>query len=69
MTVVSTANNIGSDTEFILRVRSFTDTMNNRGPRTDPWKTPRFSVPQSDKMGQSNEYMENYVTVPIFLHS
>jgi hypothetical protein len=33
MTLVSSATNIGCDTEFILRGRSFTYIMNNRGPR------------------------------------
>jgi len=33
MRLVTTANNIGSGTEFILRGRPFTYIMNNRGPR------------------------------------
>jgi len=37
MTLVSSANNIGSLTEFILRERSFIYIMNKRGPRIDPW--------------------------------
>ena len=38
MTLVSSGNNIGSDTEFILRGRSFIYIMNNNGPsRIDPW--------------------------------
>ena len=45
--LVSWANNIGSDTEFILRESSFIYIMNSRGPRIDPWGTPCFSVPQS----------------------
>ena len=49
MTLVSSANNIGSDTEFILRGRSFIYIMNKRGPRIDPWETPCFNVPQSEK--------------------
>jgi hypothetical protein len=36
MTIVSSANNIGLDIEFILRGRSFTYIMNNTGPRIDP---------------------------------
>jgi hypothetical protein len=47
MTLVSSANNTGSDTEFILRGRSFIYIMNNRGPRNYPWGTPYFNVPQS----------------------
>jgi len=50
MTLVVSANKIGSDTEFILRGRSFIYIINNRGPRTDPWRTPRFNVPQSKKI-------------------
>jgi len=46
MTLVSSANNVGSDTEFTLRGRSFIYIMNNRGPRTDPLGTPCFIVPQ-----------------------
>jgi len=49
MTRVSSANNIGSHTEFILRGRSFIYIMNNRGPRIDPWGAPCFNVPQSEK--------------------
>ena len=45
MTLVVSANKIVSDTEFILRGRSFIYIMNNRGPRTDPWRTPRFNTP------------------------
>jgi hypothetical protein len=37
MTLVSSANNKGSDAEFILR--SFIYMMDNRGPRIDPWGT------------------------------
>jgi hypothetical protein len=36
MTLVSLANNIGSDTEFIFRGRSFTYIMKNKGPRIEP---------------------------------
>jgi len=32
---ILSANNIGSDTEFILRERSFICIMNNNGPRID----------------------------------
>ena len=45
MTLVSLANNNGSDTEFILRGRSLIYIMNIRGPRIGPWGTPCFSVP------------------------
>jgi len=50
MTLIVSANKTGSDTEFILRGRSFIYIMNKRGPRTDPWRTPRFNVPQSEKI-------------------
>ena len=49
MTVISSANNIGSDTEFILRGRSFICNMNNRDPGIGPWGTAFFSVPNSEK--------------------
>ena len=39
MMLESSANNISSDTEFILRGRSFIYIMNNKGPRIDPWGT------------------------------
>jgi len=49
MTPVSSTNNISSDTEFILRGRSFIYIMNNKGPGIDPWGTVCFIVPQSEK--------------------
>jgi hypothetical protein len=49
MTLVSSANNIRSDIELILRGRSFIHIMNNKGPRIDPWETPCSNVPQSQK--------------------
>jgi hypothetical protein len=47
--LVSSANNTVSDTECVLWGRTFTNIMNNRGSRIDPWGTPCFSVPQSQK--------------------
>ena len=38
MTPVASANNIGSDIEFILRESSFTYAMNMRGTRIDPFR-------------------------------
>jgi len=49
MTLWSSANNTGFGTEFILKERSFIYIMNNRGLKIDPWGTPYFSVPQSEK--------------------
>jgi len=49
MTLVSSANDVGSDTEFILRGRSFIYILNNSGPRIDPWGTSCFIVPQLEK--------------------
>lgn len=46
MTLVSSANNVGSDTEFTLRGRSFIYIMNDRGCRIDCWGTPCFNIPQ-----------------------
>jgi hypothetical protein len=48
-TLVSSANNIVSNTEFIFRGRTFTNIMNNKGCRIDPWGTQCFNVPQSQK--------------------
>jgi len=48
--LVSLANNVASDTEFILGVRSFIFIMNNSRPRTDPWGFPSFIVPQSQNI-------------------
>jgi hypothetical protein len=46
---VSSVNNIGSDTEIIVRGRSVLYITKNKESRTDPWGTPRFNVPQSEK--------------------
>ena len=48
-TLVSLANNTGSETEFTLMGRSFIYIMNKGGPEIDPWETPFFKVPQSEK--------------------
>jgi hypothetical protein len=44
MTLVSSANNIGSNTAIILGARSYIYIyiMNNGGPRIDPWGNPTF---------------------------
>jgi len=47
MTLLSSTNIIGCDTEFILRGRSFICITNNGDPRIDPWGIPYFIVPQS----------------------
>jgi hypothetical protein len=39
LTLVSSANNIGSDTECIVRGRSFMYVTNSSGPRIDCWVT------------------------------
>ena len=49
MKLVLSANNIGSDIEFVLRGRSFICIMNNGDPRIDPSGTQCFSVHQSEK--------------------
>jgi hypothetical protein len=54
MIIVSSANYIGSDTEFILRGRSFMYIMNNRGSRIDPLGAPCFIVTQSEKNFELN---------------
>jgi len=49
MQLVSSANTVGSDIEFILRGRSCMYIINNRGSRIDPWGTLCFLIPQSEK--------------------
>ena len=49
MILVSSADNTGSDAEFILRGRSIIHIMANSGPGIDPWGTPCFNVTQSEK--------------------
>jgi hypothetical protein len=49
MALMSSANNIGSDIEFILRGRSFIYIMNNKDPRIDPWGASCFNVPKSEQ--------------------
>jgi len=46
MTLVSSANNIGSETEFILMGRPFIYEyiMNKRHPITDIWGAPAFKL-------------------------
>jgi len=48
MTLVSLVYT-GSDTELILRGRSFIYVMNSTDPRIYPWGIPRFIVPHSEK--------------------
>jgi len=48
MTLVSSVY-IGSDTEFILRGRSFIYVTNSTDPRIYPWGIPRFNVSYSEK--------------------
>jgi hypothetical protein len=38
MMLVSSANNVDSDTEFILRGRPLINITNKRDPRIDPWE-------------------------------
>jgi hypothetical protein len=49
MALVSSANKIGFAKKFILSGRSFIYIINSKGPRIDPWGTPCFNVPQSEK--------------------
>jgi hypothetical protein len=49
ITLVSSANNIGSEGEFILKGTSFLYTKNNTGPRIEPWRTPSFTIRQSEE--------------------
>ena len=49
MILVSSANNIESDTEFTLMWRSFIHIMHNTEPRIDTWGNPYFNVPQLEK--------------------
>ena len=52
-TLVLSSNNIVSNTEFILRGRSFIYIINNRTSRIDPWGTPCCIIPHSEKKGLS----------------
>ena len=45
MKPVSSANNIGTGTKFILRGRSFMYITNYKGPGIYSWGTPSFNVP------------------------
>jgi len=54
LTLVSSASNIGSDTEFIHRGRSFINIMNNRGHRIDPWGTHVSVLPSQRKHFEKN---------------
>jgi hypothetical protein len=45
MKLVSSANNTGTDTKFILRGRPIIYIMNYKGPRIYFWGTPSFNVP------------------------
>jgi hypothetical protein len=49
MTLVSSANNICSDIEFLHRGCSLTYIMNNRGPRIDTLGAPCLNVSQSER--------------------
>lgn len=49
VTLVSSANDIVTEKEFILRRRSFMHIKNSKGPRIERWGTPCFTVPQSKK--------------------
>jgi hypothetical protein len=48
LTLISSANNVGSVTEIILRGRSLIYIMNNRGPSIAAWGIPFFGVPQPE---------------------
>jgi hypothetical protein len=64
MTLVSSTSNNVSDIEFILGERSFIYIRNNKGPRIDPWGTPCFSVPQSEKntFSCSGDFTSNFLS-------
>jgi hypothetical protein len=49
MTLVLSANTIGSDRKFILRKKLFVNIINNRGPRIDTCGIPYFNVLQAEK--------------------
>jgi hypothetical protein len=49
MTLMSSANIMGSVKVFIVGGRSFMYIMKNKGPRIGPWGTPCFIVPQFEK--------------------
>jgi hypothetical protein len=49
MTLLSSANIMGSVKVFIVGGRSFMYIMKSKGHRIDPWGTPCFIVPQFEK--------------------
>jgi hypothetical protein len=49
ITLVSSANIMGSDKVYTVGLRSFIYIMKSKGPRIDPWGTPCFIVPQFEK--------------------
>jgi len=46
---MSSANNRSLESAFMPRGRSLIYIINCNGPETDPWGTPHFIVPQSNK--------------------
>jgi hypothetical protein len=54
MTLVSSANNIGSDTEFIFMRGPFTYIMSTTDPRINPWGTPVSMYPSQRKKFELN---------------
>jgi hypothetical protein len=49
ITLVSSANKIGSDKIFIVGGRSFTNNMKSKSPKIDPYGTPCFTVPHFEE--------------------
>jgi hypothetical protein len=56
MTLLSLANIVGSDKDFIVEARSFMQVM--KGPKTDPCGTQYVTVPQLEKkFGAALEFL------------
>jgi hypothetical protein len=47
--LVSSANIMGSDMVFIVGEGSYMRVMKSKSPRIDPWGTPCFTVPYTEK--------------------
>jgi len=60
MTLVSSANIVGFNEEFIHRGRSFTYNTNCKSPRIDRWETPCFKAPKSDK--KNSEALDDVIS-------
>jgi hypothetical protein len=59
---VASANKMGSDKVFIVGGRSFIYKKESKGPKTDPWETPCFTVPHFEE-----NFSNDFISVFCFL--